>query len=80
MALRAWDGRRQLTRELSVAPVQTWRIETERQDSATVVVIVPLQLYEDIAATYNLQPATRIQQIGVGSLLPYLDSSAGRTI
>ncbi|XWW96822.1 hypothetical protein V2A60_004802 [Cordyceps javanica] len=58
--------------------------DAERRKPATVMAVVALQQYENIAAVYNLRPATRVHQSGAVSLLPYLatdgPSSAGNSI
>ncbi|OAQ96778.1 hypothetical protein LLEC1_00634 [Akanthomyces lecanii] len=54
--------------------------EVERQNPATIMAIVALQLCESIAAVYNLRPATKVHQRGAASLLPYLKPSSSASV
>ncbi len=58
--------------------------DVERQNPATIMAIVALQLCESIAAVFNLRPASKVHQSGAVSLLPYLttgsNASAGEYI
>ncbi|KAJ6786857.1 hypothetical protein PWT90_06206 [Aphanocladium album] len=53
--------------------------ERERREPATLMAVVALQLYDNIAAVYNRRPATGVHQSGAVSLLPYLATDEGST-